>query len=186
MAGQAKVIMGMLIFPDRCIDCKACVIACQAENKVPLGRARLRINHKASLGPCPRVGTLFEPENCHHCDAPSCMRVCPTGATYKREDGLVLVHWDQCIGCRYCVLACPYDMRYPHPEYGVADKCTFCEHRLARSEEPACVQTCLSRARKFGDLSDPNGELRQILSKRRHYRKKEQAGTGPQIYYVFE
>jgi len=97
--------------PKRCIDCEACMVACSVENNVPIGHHRNWIAHYEK-GSYPDVSLYFAPENCHHCTNPPCERVCPTGATYRREDGLVLIDYDRCIGCRYCMQACPYDARY--------------------------------------------------------------------------
>jgi tetrathionate reductase subunit B len=105
----------LVVDARKCINCKACVVACKAENDVPLGRFRNRINEESG-GVYPRLRASFEPEQCHHCASPSCVRVCPTGASYQRSDGLVLVEGDDCIGCGYCIIACPYDARFFNDE----------------------------------------------------------------------
>lgn len=167
----------------KCIDCKACVVACKAENDVPLHKFRNRINEERG-GSYPRLRASFEPEQCHHCASPSCVRVCPTGASYQRDDGLVLVHADDCIGCGYCIIACPYDARFFNPRTRVVDKCTMCVHRVDAGREPACVETCPSRVRLFGDLNDGDGALRRALDARRSQVKKLQTGNDPQLYYL--
>ncbi len=171
--------------PKRCIDCEACMIACTVENGVPLGHHRNWIGHQEK-GVFPNVSVLFTPENCHHCANPPCERVCPTGATYRREDGLVLIDYDRCIGCRYCMQACPYDARYFDEESGVVDKCTFCVHRLDAGLPPACVETCVGGSRHFGDLNDPESEVSRLLARRRSYTLYPEAGSGPAIYYITE
>jgi Fe-S-cluster-containing dehydrogenase component len=126
----------------------------------------------------------FEPEQCHHCANPSCVRVCPTGASWQREDGIVLIKEEDCIGCRYCVVACPYGARFFREDKGVVEKCTFFAHRLAQGRMPACVETCPSKVRVFGDINDLKGKLQQLLSKRNYKVRQPQTGNGPQIYYL--
>jgi molybdopterin-containing oxidoreductase family iron-sulfur binding subunit len=139
---------------------------------------------------------------CNHCDNPPCVRVCPTQATWKREqDGIVMMDWHRCIGCRYCVVACPYGSRSfnwrdprPHikeiqPDFptrarGVVEKCTFCEERLVRGMLPACVDACKHNAIAFGDLEDPGSNVRKLLSEHFTIRRKPGLGTQPEIYYI--
>lgn len=173
----------LVIDSRKCINCKACVVACRAENKVPLGYSRDWIGEERR-GTWPKLSAAFEPEQCHHCQSPSCVRVCPTGASFKRADGVVLVNEDDCIGCRYCIIACPYDARFYREDKGVVEKCTFCAQRLSRGEMPACVETCPSKVRAFGDLGDPRGSLQQLLAARQFRVRKPETGNGPQIYYL--
>jgi molybdopterin-containing oxidoreductase family iron-sulfur binding subunit len=138
---------------------------------------------------------------CNHCDNPPCTRVCPTGATWKRDDGVVMMDWHRCIGCRYCVAGCPYGSRSfnwrdprPHvdeltPDFptrtrGVVEKCNLCEERLSRGQGPACVAACKGRALIFGDLEDPESEIRKVLRDRPSVRRKVALGTQPQIFYL--
>jgi Fe-S-cluster-containing dehydrogenase component len=139
---------------------------------------------------------------CNHCDNPPCVRVCPTEATWKREkDGIVMMDWHRCIGCRYCVAACPYgsrsfnwrdprpfideiDEHFPTRTRGVVEKCTFCEERLARGELPACVEACKEGALVFGDLEDADSPVRKILENEFAIRRKPELGTSPEIYYL--
>jgi tetrathionate reductase subunit B len=167
----------------KCINCKACVVACRAENHTPAGHSRNWINEE-HRGVWPKLMAAFEPEQCHHCADPSCVRVCPTGASFQREDGIVLVNEQDCIGCKYCMVACPYNARYFREDTGVVEKCTFCAHRVDRGEVPACVETCPSKARVFGDIMDANGELQRLLTAREYRQKKPLSGNGPQIYYL--
>lgn len=169
--------------PARCIDCEACMVACSQENSVPIGYHRNWIA-TSSKGTFPNVSQSFAPENCHHCTNPPCERVCPTGATYVRADGLVLVDYDLCIGCRYCMEACPYDARYFDEESGVVDKCTFCVHRLDAGLPPACVETCVGQSRHFGDLNDPESDVSKLLATHPYTTIYPEAGTGPNIYYI--
>lgn len=171
---------------SRCIDCKACMVACTAENNVPVQFHRNWVKWIGPKGKFPDVGLSFEPGNCNHCDNPPCERVCPTGATYKdEENGLVLIDYDKCIGCKYCMMACPYDARYFDEERGVVDKCTACIQRLQKGEQPACVATCIGGARYFGDLNDPESEISKLLAKNRTYVVYEDSGAGPAFYYIF-
>ncbi len=141
---------------------------------------------------------------CNHCDNPPCTRVCPTQATWKRdEDGIVMMDWHRCIGCRYCIVACPYGSRSfnftdprPHlddadPEFptrmrGVVEKCTFCEERLARGGQPACVEACENDEIVFGDLNDPESKVRKMLSEFMTIRRKPGLGTQPEVYYIID
>ncbi|MCB2213149.1 4Fe-4S dicluster domain-containing protein [bacterium] len=140
---------------------------------------------------------------CNHCDNPPCVRVCPTEATWKREeDGLVMMDWHRCIGCRYCMVACPYGSRsfnfrnprefideinpgYPTRMRGVVEKCTFCEERLARGKMPACVEATQDCGMiTFGDLEDPNSDVSKLVRKHFSIRRKPGLGTQPEVYYI--
>jgi Fe-S-cluster-containing dehydrogenase component len=149
-----------------------------------------------------RFEQLPIPMLCNHCDNPPCTRVCPTQATWKRkQDGVVMMDWHRCIGCRYCVAACPYGSRtfnwrdprpyiediradYPTRERGVVEKCTFCEERLARGQLPACVEACPSGAMTFGDLQEVGSPVRRLLEENFAIRRKPGLGTQPEVYYL--
>ncbi|MDP3261281.1 MAG: 4Fe-4S dicluster domain-containing protein [Thermodesulfovibrionales bacterium] len=140
---------------------------------------------------------------CNHCDNPACVRVCPTKATFKRKDGIVMQDMHRCIGCRFCMAACPFGARsfnyknprlaknlqeYMNPEFptrtiGVVEKCTFCYERLAKGLKPACVEES-NGALVFGDLEDPTSEIRKILASKHAIRRKPELGTEPNIYYI--
>ncbi len=211
---MARKRYGMAIDLRRCVGCEACTVACKQENHTPPGVAYAKVV-KEEVGEYPHVRRRFLPVLCNHCEHPPCTDVCPVGATWKRqEDGIVVVDYDICIGCRYCITACPYGARYfdfgdnyqepmseferqPSPEYaeyrdrtnggspiGNVRKCTFCLHRLARGEPPACVQTCMPRARIFGDLNDPDSEISRLVAERRGFRLKEELGTEPNVFYL--
>ncbi len=138
---------------------------------------------------------------CNHCNQPPCVRVCPTQATWKREDGIVMMDWHRCIGCRYCMAACPYGSRsfnwsdprpriarlnpeFPTRAKGVVEKCNFCEERLGKGMLPACVEACPEKAMVFGDLEDPGSPVRELLASRYSIRRKPELGTQPEIYYL--
>ncbi|MBZ5554334.1 MAG: 4Fe-4S dicluster domain-containing protein [Acidobacteriia bacterium] len=182
MAPQPKRY-ALIVDSKKCLNCKACVVACRAENQVPLGKSRDWIGEEHH-GTWPKMLAAFEPEQCHHCASPACVRVCPTGASWQRKDGVVLVNDTECVGCRYCMIACPYDARFFREDRGVVEKCTFCVQRVDRGEIPACVETCPSKVRVFGDINDADGRLREILNTRQYRLKKPETGNGPQIYYL--
>jgi len=169
---------------SKCIECKACMVACMAENRVPVEYSRNWVYQKGPTGIFPNLGMSFEPGNCMHCENPPCERVCPTRATYKREDGIVLIDPNRCIGCRYCMMACPYNARYFDEKKGVVDKCTFCVHRVMAGLDTACVHTCMTGARHAGDLLDPESEVSRLLATHEHHVRLSAAGSGPAIYYI--
>src|SRR3990172_6214351 len=180
---MAEKRWGMVMDVRRCIGCHACSVACKAENEVPSGVFRTHVRY-IERGNYPKVRRHFLPVICNQCDNPPCVHVCPTGASFQREDGLTLVDYDKCIGCRYCMAACPYGARFIHPELEVADKCTFCVHRLDAGIIPACVQTCIGRVRIFGDLNDENSEIAQLVGTNATTALKPGKGTRPQVFYI--
>ena len=185
----SKKRYGFVIDVARCIDCRACLVACSVENNVPMNHTRIWVKDLGVQGAFPDLQRSFVPYNCMHCDNPPCIEVCVSGATYKQADtGLVLVDQEACIGCGYCVEACPYDARYLDEKRGVVDKCTGCVQRVETGQQPACVTTCLGGARMFGDLNDPNSEvsmaLKNATSVQRLDYEKNGHDTDPNIYYI--
>jgi Fe-S-cluster-containing dehydrogenase component len=174
---------GMAVDLDRCIGCEACAVSCAIENDVPEGFFRRRVG-EVTVGDEGRVRVQFVHLQCYHCANPPCIDVCPTGATYIDPDALCLVDANLCIGCRACVSACPYGMRYPHPK-GYVDKCSLCDHRLRAGREPACVEACPTRALVVGDLDDPNSPVRRAIdAARRVETDQPETGTKPKFFFL--
>ncbi len=173
----------------RCIDCRACLVACSVENNVPMDHTRIWVYDQQVQGTWPNLTRTFIPYNCMHCDNPPCTEVCVSGATYKDvTTGLVLVDQEACIGCGYCVQACPYGARYIDQERGVVDKCTACVQRLEIGLPPACVATCVGKSRMFGDLNDPTSEASIALSSAKSVTRLDYEADGidtdPNIFYL--
>jgi tetrathionate reductase subunit B len=174
---------GMAVDLDRCIGCEACAVACAIENDVPEGYLRRRVGEVA-VGDEGNLRLMFLHMQCYHCEKPPCVDVCPTGATYVNDDKVCLVDYNICIGCRACVSACPYGMRYPHPR-GFVDKCTLCDHRIARGREPACVEVCPTRALVFGDLDDANSPINKTLASAKKIEvDRPDLGTKPKFFFL--
>jgi len=191
-----------------CIGCGSCCIADKAEYDVPDGHYRTWVERyiiddhdnvyvdspDGGLGgyTTPRLGlpnptrdTFFVPKLCNMCEKPSCVQVCPVGATYQTEDGFVLIDQDRCVGCSYCVQACPYSVRFIDPKTHTAQKCTWCYHRVRKGLLPVCVSVCPVHARKFGDLNDKNSEVWKILHDPHVISVlKPDMGNNPALHYL--
>ncbi|RME60674.1 MAG: 4Fe-4S dicluster domain-containing protein [Caldilineae bacterium] len=185
MANSGQKRYAFVIELDRCIGCDACMVSCSQENSVPIGKHRNWVIHTEVRGTFPELVQDFLPGNCMHCSYPPCVYACPTGASYQREDGLVLIDQDICIGCRYCMAACPYDARYYDEERGVVDKCSACVHRLDAGQPPACVETCVGGARHFGDLNDPESDVAKLVATGRAQPFHPETDTDPMVYYMY-
>lgn len=190
MTNNTKKRYGFVMDVERCIDCRACLVACSVENDVPMNHTRIWVHDQGVEGKFPHLKHIFIPYNCMHCTNPPCTEVCVSGATYKNEEnGLVLVDTDACIGCGYCVEACPYDARYPNRVRGVVDKCNACIQRVEIGQEPACVATCIGGSRFFGDLNDPTSSVSIALKNARSYTRMEVIFgdgqlTDPNMYFI--
>lgn len=207
----------MIVELNKCTEkerCRDCIDACHRIHNVPvLGNPKDEIKWIWTI---PFEEAFPEQEHefierglkgkpapvlCNHCNDPPCVKVCPTKATWRREDGIVMMDYHRCIGCRYCMAACPYgsrsfNWREPRPKIkeinldfptrtkGVVEKCSFCQERLAEGLQPACVEACKEKALVFGDLEDPDSEVRRILDRHYTLRRKPSLGTEPKVYYI--
>ncbi len=201
-----KHLYGFVVDTYKCIGCGRCVQACKEENNVPDGFYRTWVERyiiteqEEVLIDSPRGGldgfnerdlkdktakAFFVPKLCNQCSEPNCVQVCPVGATYKTKDGIILIDDKHCVGCGYCVQACPYGVRYiDHEGRGVADKCTWCYHRIVKGLLPACVLACPVGARIIGDLNDPESEVSRIIGENRVAVLKPEIGNEPRVYYL--
>ncbi|MBE0480016.1 MAG: 4Fe-4S dicluster domain-containing protein [Dehalococcoidia bacterium] len=178
--------LAMVIDLQRCIACKRCISACRDENNLREGHHwACAIERK--VGEPPNVRHEFIPTLCNHCiDAP-CVRGCPVGAMYKGPGGLTMWDSKKCIGCRYCMINCPYSMIFfneTEPRKGTVEKCHFCYHRIREGKPPACVEACPAKARIPGDLNDPYSNVNQLLGRFRPERLKEGLGYKPKVFYI--
>jgi tetrathionate reductase subunit B len=175
----------MVVDMTRCVGCQACTVACDQEWGVPLGFARTRVQPTGIAGTFPKLVSAFRVAQCNHCDRPPCVEACPTGATSQGRDGIVRIDEGVCIGCGYCVDACPYDARFINPNTRTAEKCDFCAARLEHGLTPACVDTCTAHAKYFGDLEDSGSQVFHLvfdLGARRL--QTAQVAVGPNVYYL--
>ena len=198
---------GMVIDLNRCAEgCTACVDACRKENNVAFfGDERHDIHWIRKVGVREKGGDESTEKSvlllCNHCENPPCAQVCPVKATYKREDGIVIVDHHRCIGCRYCMIACPYNARFfnfketpdwpntEHPKrsHGVTESCTLCSHLLDQGKRPACVEACEATgasAIKVGDLNVPDSDVSTLIATKPVKRLREDLGTEPKVYYI--
>ena len=213
--------LGMVIDLRRCAGCHTCTVACKTDNFLPPGIFWNRV-YDYELGEYPNTRRRFLPILCMHCKNPPCKEVCPTGATIQREDGIVYIDYNKCMGCGYCEVACPYHARTiykrkayyfkgptPHEEFpmhlrasgqrlqvGVASKCNFCMDKIDESIKkgmsvgvdpeatPTCVNSCIGRARYFGNLNDSGSEISRLIRERKGLMLYEELGTEPSVYYL--
>jgi Fe-S-cluster-containing dehydrogenase component len=197
--------LGLVIDLDTCVGCHACAVACKQWNASgtsgplsdydpygaePSGVWFNRIRHY-EVDEYPQNKTVNTPMSCMHCEDAACVTVCPTGASYKREeDGIVLIDQDKCMGCNYCAWACPYGARELDRESGTMKKCTLCVDRIydenlpEAERQPACVLTCPAHARFFGDFDDPNSTVSEMVRERGGYAMMPEAGYQPTNKYL--
>lgn len=169
----------------KCVGCQACTAACNVEWDVPAGLARTHVTKTPITGTFPKLSAGILVAQCAQCDEAPCLAPCPSGATFRDENGVVKVNRDVCIGCGFCVEACPYDARFINPVIKKVDKCDFCAPRVARGQEPACVATCTAHAKYFGDLEDRTSDVfRMVYTEGAHRRETAQVAVGPNVYYL--
>jgi len=174
---------GFLIDLRRCIGCQTCQIVCKSENDVPIGVFRAWVK-EIEKGKYPKASRSFLPLLCNNCEHPICVTVCPVHANRKREDGIVTTDPHRCVACRYCMAACPYEVRYVNPFKKIVQKCNWCEHRIDQGLLPLCVLACPTGARIFGDLKDPNSEIFKLLSENPFQVIMPEMGTDPHVFYI--
>ncbi len=219
---QQGVEFGYALNLSVCIGCRRCAEACHIENnhdrstnnsyirvlEMEQGSFDMERGSATYDHPVPADGKYYMPVQCQQCDNAPCVKVCPVQATWKESDGIVVVDYNWCIGCRYCEAACPYHARrfnWKKPEVpaeeinpdqaylsnrirpqGVVEKCTFCLHRTRQGRLPACLEACPTGARVFGNLLDPDSEIRWVLENKRVFVLKEDLGTRPRFFYYFD
>jgi len=169
----------------KCVTCHACTVACSAEWGVPAGQGRTHVRTTPLAGTFPDLMSSPMVEQCNHCEHPPCLEACPSGATFKDVAGVVQVDKDVCIGCGFCVDACPYDARFIHSLNRKVDKCDFCAPRRARGEQPACVATCTAHAKYFGDLEDRDSDVyRMVFRDGARRMETHSVAVGPNVFYL--
>ena len=174
---------GFAIDLRKCIGCHACTIACKAEHEIPIGVNRCWVK-TVEKGTFPSTRRFFFPVLCNQCDEAPCVRICPTRALFRRPDGIVDLHGDACIGCRACMVACPYDQLFIDPNTHTAEKCNFCANRVENQLLPACVIVCPTECRIFGDLDDPASEVARIARAEAVTVRRPEKGTLPKVFYI--
>ncbi|MDW7773233.1 MAG: 4Fe-4S dicluster domain-containing protein [Desulfobulbaceae bacterium] len=211
---NSKIRWGFLVDTTKCVGCGMCVEACKKENDIPYdapvtrtwveryivtkdgethtdspmgardGFTDRKIRGEEVVDPDEITKAFFVPKLCNQCEKPSCVQVCPVGATYQTGDGVVLVDRTWCIGCGYCIMACPYGVRFFHPVHKVAEKCTFCYHRIVKGMETACTLACPFGAREVGNLKDLDDPVTRIILNERVAVLKDEYGTKPNVFYI--
>lgn len=174
--------LGFLLDSDNCIGCHACTVACKSEHDVPLGVNRTWVKY-IETGTFPDVARKFSVMRCNQCDDAPCMTICPTSALFRADNGVVDFQDDDCIGCKSCMNACPYDALYINPETNTAHKCNMCNHRIEVGLEPSCQIVCPTEAIKIGDLDDPTSEISKIIARDDVAVRAPEQNTKPKVYY---
>ena len=195
---------GMVVDLKKCVGCNACAVACKSEHNAPTGILLTAVLEK-EMGKFPDSNRVFVPVLCNHCQNATCVDVCPTNATLQRDDGLVMIDYDKCIGCMACIEHCPYSVRQlvtedralysdgktaferpvhqPIPK-DVVTKCDFCFHRVDQGLKPACVEVCPTSARVFGDLSEEQSEVSRLVANYDSWTMLPEQDTQPCVYYI--
>jgi len=174
---------GFVLDNRKCIGCHACTVACKAEHSVPIGVNRTWVKY-IEKGSFPESRRYFTVMRCNHCENPPCVDICPVGALFQREDGIVDFNNQRCIGCKSCTQACPYDSLYIDPDSMTAAKCNFCAHRIDQGLNPACVNVCPEEAIICGDMDDPASAISKLMGRNQLQARKVEKGTTPKLYYI--
>jgi len=174
--------LGFLLDSDNCIGCHACTVACKSEHDVPLGVNRTWVKY-IETGTFPDVARKFNVMRCNQCEDAPCMAICPTSALFRSDNGVVDFQDDDCIGCKSCMNACPYDALYINPETNTAHKCNMCNHRLEVGLEPSCQVVCPTEAIIIGDLDDPTSKISQMISRNDVAVRAPEQNTKPKVFY---
>jgi Fe-S-cluster-containing dehydrogenase component/formate-dependent nitrite reductase membrane component NrfD len=179
---ERQVRWAKLIDHDRCIGCHACTTACKSENEVPLSVTRTYVKY-VEVGVFPNASRAFQVTRCNQCDSAPCATACPTGAMFRRADGIVDFDKSICIGCKACIAACPYDAIFINPEDHSAEKCNFCAHRLDVGLEPACAVVCPVEAILIGDLNEPGSKVARTVNRHPVSVRRPEKETHPKLFY---
>lgn len=174
----------MILDTRLCIGCQSCTVACRVGNDLPVDIIYNPVTTVGPMGIYPCLHMTHYPLLCMHCENPPCVSVCPTGASQQRDDGLVWIEENKCIGCKACINACPYHARHLNRDTGTVYKCDFCKDRIDEGLEPFCVKTCHQRARIFGDLDDPISEISQLFNSITTVQLLPEMDTKPSVYYI--
>jgi len=174
--------LGFLLDSDSCIGCHACTVACKAEHDVPLGVNRTWVKY-IEKGEFPNTSRHFSVMRCNHCDDAPCIEICPTNALFRARNGVVDFNDGNCIGCKGCMNACPYDAIYINPATSTAHKCNFCNHRIDQGLVPSCVVVCPTNAIRVADLDDPSDEVTGIIARSDTAVRAPEQGTSPKVFY---
>ena len=175
--------LGFLLDSDSCIGCHACTVACKSEHDIPLGVNRTWVKY-IETGTFPNVDRHFSVMRCNQCDDAPCIAICPTNALFRAANGVVDFDDSNCIGCKGCMNACPYDAIYINPVTNTANKCNFCNHRLEQGLEPSCVVVCPTHAIKVADLDDPNDETTRLIARSDTAVRSPEQQTLPKVHYL--
>jgi phenylacetyl-CoA:acceptor oxidoreductase subunit 1 len=205
----------MVVDLEKCTGCQTCTVACKVENGLGPGLVRVSVV-EMEVGKYPDVKRMYIPKRCMNCADPQCLAVCPSGATEQGEDGIVTTDTEVCIGCRYCMMACPYDARtyrgieesyfstpskweekrYKEHPVGVVDKCDFCCDRVRQGVKddqnpgedpdatPFCVISCIAKSLVFGNLDEPDSEVKRLIKERKGYPLLKEMDTDPSVFYL--
>lgn len=182
MNGGAMTRLGFLLDSDSCIGCHACTIACKSEHDVPLGVNRTWVKY-IETGKFPDASRHFSVMRCNQCEDAPCMTICPTNALFRADNGVVDFQDDNCIGCKSCMNACPYDALFINPETNTAQKCNFCNHRIEVGLEPSCVVVCPTEAIKVVDFDNPSDPVAKIIGREDVAVRSPEQNTKPKVFY---